>query len=80
MWRRCGWHRLRSNSRAMLRTSAEVDSLEWTAEVYLFKKCDKIEKADKIIFRKIITMISDIADKAENAAEYVSLSMIKMKI
>ena len=57
-----------------------VDSIEWAAEVYLFKKCDKIDKADKIIFRKIITMISDIADKTENAAEYVSLSMIKMKI
>jgi len=58
----------------------KVDSLEWAAEVYLFKKCDSIDKADKIIFRKLITMISDIADKTENTAEYVSLSMIKMKI
>lgn len=58
----------------------KVDSIEWAAEVYLFKKCTTIDKADKIIFRKIITLISDIADKTENAAEYVALSMIKMKI
>jgi len=58
----------------------KVDKIEWAAKVYLFKTDKTLEKVDKLIVEELITLISDIADKIENVADYLEITMIKMKI
>jgi len=58
----------------------KVDKIEWEAKVYLYKKNTTLDKVDKIVIEDLITLISDIADKTENVADYIEITMIKMKI
>lgn len=57
-----------------------LDTIEWKAKVYLFKHPNNLERIDRLFFRDLITLVSDIADKIENAADYIELTMIKMQV
>ncbi|HOK40179.1 MAG TPA: DUF47 family protein [bacterium] len=58
----------------------KVDKLEWAAKVYIFKENKTLDKVDKIICNSLVTKIADIANVIEDAADYINLTMIKMKI
>jgi len=57
-----------------------VDKLEWAAKVYIYKTNTSLDKSDKITIENLITLVSEIADKIEDIADYIGLTMIKMKV
>lgn len=58
----------------------KTDTIEWEAKKYIFKKNKTFDKIDKVLCNKLITDIADIADQIENTADYIFLTMMKMKI
>lgn len=58
----------------------ETDSIEWKAKKYLFKVDKTFDKIDKKICGEMISAIADIADQIENTADYIFLTMMKMKV
>lgn len=58
----------------------KTDSIEWEAKKFIFKKDNSLEKVDKLLCNNLITSIAEIADQIENAADYIFLTMMKMKI
>jgi len=58
----------------------KVDKIEWAAKVYLYKTNTTLDKVDKLIIEELITLISGIADAIENVADYIEITMIKMKV
>ena len=58
----------------------KVDKIEWAAKVYLYKTNNTLDKVDKLIIEELITIISGIADAIENVADYIEITMIKMKV
>lgn len=58
----------------------KVDTVEWKAKVYTFKESPQLEPTERLFFKEIITIIAGIADKIETTADYIALTMIKMKV
>lgn len=58
----------------------KTDSIEWEAKKYIFKKNNTLDKVDKVLSGELITQIADMADQIENSADYIFLTMMKMKI
>lgn len=58
----------------------ETDSFEWKAKKYIYKIDKILDKVDKKICSDMISTIADIADQIENTADYIFLTMIKMKV
>ncbi len=67
-------------AKEVAKNEQRADKLEWEAKKFIFMQENNLDKADKIVYKELITFISGIADRIENAAEYISLTMIKMKL
>jgi len=58
-----------------------ADKIEWDAKKFIFMdKNNNLDKTDKLIFKNLIETISGIADRIENSAEYIALTMVKMRV
>jgi uncharacterized protein len=62
------------------KAETETDSIEWKAKKYIFTIDKELDKVDKNLTSELISEISDIADQIENSADFIFLTMMKMKV
>ncbi|MCK5685058.1 DUF47 family protein [bacterium] len=60
---------------------SKVDGIEWKGKVFLYGETDLgLSKFDRHFFKDLFVYIGGIADRIENTADYIELTMIKMKV